>query len=109
MSARFPAYHIAAVKAPEGFLLIHVPHDDGGMFVPLFTHRDALELALADFRRKFSPETIACTEAPGTRLFPPLANEKADGIVINYLGPTKPLAFRMDVLPLILDALEEPK
>jgi hypothetical protein len=107
--ARFAAYHVTAVRKPEGHLLIHVPHDDGGMFVPLFTHRDALEIALEEFRRNFPPDAIACTEAPGARLFPPLANEKADGIVINYLGPTKPQAFCMDVVPLILDALEEPR
>jgi hypothetical protein len=105
--APFSAYHIAAIQKPEGYLLIHVPHDDGGMFVPLFTHRDALELALEEFRRTFPPDAIVCTEAPGARLFPPLANEKADGIVVNYLGPSKPAAFRMGVLSLILAELEK--
>lgn len=105
--ARFSPYHIAAVQKPEGYLLVHVPHDDGGMFVPLFTHRDALEIALEEFRRTFPPDAIACAEAPGARLFPPLANEKADGIVVNYLGPSQPAAFRMGVLALILAELEK--
>jgi hypothetical protein len=105
--ARFAAYHIAAVKAPEGYLLIHVPHDDGGMFAPVFTHRDALDLALEDFRRNFPPESIVCTETAGPRLFPPLAKEKADGIVINYLGPSKPVAFGMGVIALILEELDK--
>jgi hypothetical protein len=106
--ARFSPYHIAAIQKPESHLLIHVPHDDGGMFVPIFTHRDGLEIALAEIMQNFPSDTIVCTKTAGPRLFPPLANEKASGIVINYLGPSEPIAFRMDVLPLIIDALEEP-
>lgn len=105
--AAFEAYHVAAVKEPEGVVLIHVPHDDGRMFAPFFTHRDALELALEDFQRTFPRDSISCTIAAGPRLLPAIAKEKAEGLVINYLGPSKPVAFKLDVLPLILESLEQ--
>ena len=102
---RFPRYHVASVKAPEGFLMIHVPHDDGGMFVPIFTHRDALHIAMADFRKNFASRAITTAEVSGARLFPPLAQEKAQGFVINYLGPPQPIAFRRGVLDVIYTEL----
>jgi hypothetical protein len=101
----FSRYHVASVKKREGFLMIHVPHADGGMFVPIFTHRDALGIAMSDFRKNFSASEITTAEVSGERLFPPLAHENAEGIVLNYLGPPPPVAFRRGVLDVIFAAL----
>jgi len=103
--AQYPRYQVAAINSPKGFLLIHVPHDNGGMFVPIFTHHDALEIARSDFSRNFASETITCREIVGAQLFPPLAHEKAEGLVLNYLGPTEPIAFRLRAVGLIVAAL----
>jgi len=103
--AHYPRYQVAAINSPKGFLLIHVPHDNGGMFVPIFTHQDALEAARPDFNRNFARDKITCREIVGTQLFPPLVHEKAEGVVLNYLGPTEPIAFRLRAVGLIVAAL----
>ena len=104
-AARYPGYHIAVVERDEGWLLIHVPHDDGGMFVPVFTHDDALALALDEFRENFAPAELKTARTGGAQLFPALAKEKAEGIVFNYQGPGEPMAFRLDMTDIMLAEL----
>jgi hypothetical protein len=104
-AARYPGYHITVVERDEGWLLIHVPHDDGGMFVPVFTHDDALALALDEFRESFAPAKLKTARTGGAQLFPALAQEKADGIVFNYQGPGEPIAFRLDMTDIMLAEL----
>ncbi|HMG04231.1 MAG TPA: SseB family protein [Chthoniobacterales bacterium] len=104
-AARYPGYHIAVVERDEGWLLIHVPHDDGGMFVPVFTHDDALALALDEFRANFAEAELKTMRTGGAQLFPALAKEKADGIVFNYQGPGEPTAFRLDMTDIMLAEL----
>lgn len=104
-AARYPGYHITVVECDDGWLLIHVPHDDGGMFVPVFTQEDALALALDEFRESFAPAQLKTVRTGGAQLFPALAQEKADGIVFNYRGPGEPMAFRLDMTDLMLAEL----
>jgi hypothetical protein len=104
-AARYPGYHIAVVERDEGWLLIHVPHDDGDMFVPVFTHEDALALALDKFRESFAPAEVKTARTGGAQLFPALAKEKANGIVFNYQGPGEPMAFRLDMTDIMLAEL----
>jgi hypothetical protein len=103
--ARYQGYHIAVVERDEGSVLVHVPHDDGGMFVPVFTHDDALALALDEFRESFAPAELKTARTGGAQLFPALAKEKADGIVFNYQGPGDPMAFRLDMTDIMLAEL----
>ncbi len=72
------------------------------MFIPLFTHADALELAMPEFGSNFG-DTVRTIQAPGDKVFPPLAQEQAAGLVLNYLGPTEPLAFTLGILDLLLE------
>ncbi len=97
-------YHLAAVQKPGGMVMIHVPHDDGGMFVPLFTHADALALAMDEFREGFG-DAVRTIEAAGAKVFPAIANETAQGIVMNYRGPTVPLAFSLGITELLLEEI----
>jgi hypothetical protein len=104
-AARYPGYLLAAVQRDEGVVLIHVPHDDGGMFVPVFTHADALVLAIDEFRESFAPAEITTIKAGGEKIFPALAQEKADGIVFNFKGPGEPTAFQLGMTELMLAEL----
>lgn len=98
----YDSYGLAVVQGPDGVRVITVPHDDGRMFIPLFTHPDALALALPDFASNFG-DAVRTTQAPGYRVFPPLAQEQAAGLVLNYLGPTEPLAFSLGIIELLLE------
>lgn len=99
---RFERYHLAALKRDGVFLMIHVPHDNGEMFVPVFTHGDALSRGLDHVRSRLAAEEVTGTMASGVRAFPAIAKEQAAGFVLNHLGPGKAVAFRSDVYALLL-------
>lgn len=104
--ARHAGYHLAVVQREEGVLLMHVPNDDDERkFAPLFTHADALALALDEFRESFAPAEIKTLKLNGAQAFPVLAKETADGVVINFRGPGEPMAFQMGVVDLMLEEL----
>ena len=104
--ARFPRYQLVGIESEAGYVRITVPHDDGRQFLPLFTHRYALALGMAEFRMSFPHEQLKTVEVGGERLFPALAREEVEGIVFNYLGPGDPAAFTRGVLDLLLEELE---
>lgn len=107
--ARYPGYHLALVQRAEGTALIHVPHDDGRMFVPVFTHADALALALEEFRENFASAEVKTIKVGGEQAFPVLAKEEtAEGIVFNFRGPGEPMAFHLDMTELMLAELAKP-
>lgn len=100
----YDGYHLAAVQYPDGVRVLHAPHDDGGMFIPIFTHGDSLALAMPEFRREFG-DAVRTVQASGLELFPPLVNEQAKGLVFNYRGPSTPLAFNLGIVELLLDEI----
>jgi hypothetical protein len=107
-AAHYPAYHLVMVQRAEGVLLINVPNDDGTRCTPVFTHADALACALDEIREHFAPEEIKTIRAGGAQMFPVLANEKTDGIVINFRGPGEPIAFGIRMTEIMLEALAQP-
>jgi hypothetical protein len=105
-AARYPAYRLAAVQREGGSVLIFVPNDDGSQAIPVFTHTDALALAMAEFEENFAPDEIQVMKLGGAQMFPVLAQQKdAAGIVVNYRGPSEPVAFKLDVTELMLQEL----
>lgn len=108
LAAHFPRYYMAAIESDEGYVRITVPHDDGGEFLPIFTHQDALDLGVADIRVSFPTEPIKTVEISGERMFPALLGEDVDGLVFNFMGPPQPIAFRHGVIELLLEELASP-
>jgi hypothetical protein len=104
-AARYPAYHLAAVGREGGDALVYIPNDDGGRVIPIFTHADALALALGEFRESFAPAEIKTLRLSGVQMFPILAQQEAEGVVFNYLGPSEPAAFRLSMTDLMLQEL----
>ena len=104
-AARYPGYHLVMVQREEGVLLVNVPNDDGTRCTPVFTHADALALALDEIREGFPGEEIKTIKVEGAQMFPVLANEKTDGIVFNYKGPGEPMAFELSMTEVMLRAL----
>jgi hypothetical protein len=105
LAAHYPGYHLVMVQRAEGVLLINVPNDDGRRCTPVFTHADALACALDEIREQFAPEEIKTVRVGGAQMFPVLANEKTDGIVINFRGPGEPIAFDIGMTEIMLSAL----
>lgn len=105
LAAHYPGYRLVMVQRPEGVLLINVPNDDGTRCTPVFTHADALACALDEIREQFAPEEIKTIRVGGAQMFPALANEKTDGIVINFRGPGEPIALRIGMTEIMLQAL----
>jgi hypothetical protein len=105
LAAHYPGYHLVMVQRAEGVLLINVPDDDGTKCTPVFTHADALACALDEIREQFAPEEIKTIRVGGAQMFPVLANEKTDGIVINFRGPGEPIAFQIGMTEVMLKAL----
>ncbi len=104
--ARYPRYQMVAIESDAGYVRVTVPHDDGGQFLPIFTHRYALALGMAEVSVSFPDEPLKSIEIGGERLFPALVQEEeVDGIVFNYLGPGEPAAFRIGILELLLEEL----
>ena len=103
--AHYPHYLMVAIESEAGLVSITVPYAEGGAFLPVFTHRYPLALAMADFRLSFPGKKIETAEVRGARLFPALAQEEADGVVFNYLGPGEPAAFRAGILDVLLETL----
>ncbi len=106
--ARYPAYLLAAVQREGGDVLIFAPHPsgDGRQLVPIFTHPDALALALDEFRETFAPAGVKILKLSGAQAFPVLAEQpEADGIVFNFRGPGEPMAFQLDVTDIMLAEL----
>jgi hypothetical protein len=103
--ARYPRYRMIAIESAAGYVRVTVPHDDGRMFLPLFTHPDAVALALAEFGESFPGEPLKTVEIDGARLFPALTEEDVDGFVFNYRGPGEPVAFKTGILEIVLEEL----
>jgi hypothetical protein len=108
-AAQYAGYYLAGIQSEEGVVQISVPHDDGRSFIPIFTHADALALAVAEFRRDFAPAEIKTVRVNGEQAFPALAQEKADGIVFNFKGPGEPIAFALGVIQIVLEELAREK
>jgi SseB protein N-terminal domain len=108
LAAHYPGYHLVMVQHPKGVLLINVPNDDVTRCTPVFTHADALACALDEIREQFAPEEIKTVQIGGAQMFPVLANEKTDGIVINFRGPGEPIAFGIGMTEIMLKALAQP-
>jgi hypothetical protein len=104
-AARYPAYHLVAVEREGGDALVYVPNDDSSRVIPLFTHRDALALALGEIRENFDPAKIKTLKLTGGQMFPVLAQQEAEGFVFNYKGPGEPVAFRLSATDLMLAEL----
>ncbi len=100
----YEGYHLAVVQDPDGVRVINVPHDDGRMFIPIFTHADALAQAMPEFERDFG-EALRTIQVPGYKLFPPLVQENATGLVLNHLGPAEPLAFGLGIIEVLLEEI----
>ncbi len=100
--ARFPRYQMLAIESAAGYVRITVPHDDGGQFLPLFTHHDTLAVGLEGLRTSFPTAPLKAVEVSGEQLFPALVPEDVTGIVFNYLGPAEPAAFNLGILELLL-------
>jgi hypothetical protein len=104
-AARYPAYHLAAVAREGGDALVYVPNDDGGRVIPIFTHPASLALALGEFRESFAPAEIKTLRLSGREMFPVLAQQEAEGVVFNYMGPGEPAAFQLSFTDLMLEEL----
>ena len=96
-------YAIVERDGKAGFRM--VPNDNNTYFIPIFTHADALAPAVAELREGVAEGEFQTTRAGGERAFPIIAKELADGIVINYLGPSEPAAFKISVTELMLAEL----
>jgi SseB protein N-terminal domain len=105
LAALYPGYYLIMVQRPEGILLINVPNDDGTRCTPVFTHADALSCALDEIREQFAPAEIKMIRVGGAQMFPVLAKEETDGIVINFRGPGEPIAFGIGMTEIMLRAL----
>jgi hypothetical protein len=106
-AARYPAYHLAAVGREGGDALVYVPNDDGSRVIPIFTHPDALALALEEFRQSFAPAEVKTLRLTGPQMFPVLAQQEAEGVVFNYMGPSEPAAFKLSFTDLMLEELKK--
>jgi hypothetical protein len=106
-AARYPAYYLAAVVRDEGDAFIYVPNDDGGRVIPIFTHPAALALALGEFRESFAPAGIKTLRLSGPQIYPVLAEQEAEGVVFNYMGPSEPVAFKLSFTDLMLEELAQ--
>ena len=104
-AARYSGYYLVGAPSSDGVHQITVQNDDGRHFIPVFTHTDALALALEELERDFAPEKVQTVKTSGVEAFPALASEKADGIVFNYKGPGEPMAFDLGMTQLMVDEL----
>jgi len=104
-AARYPSYYIAGIQGEKGVESIEVPHDDGRYFLPVFTHLDALNLALEEFQKSHAPGEVKTVKVGGQDLFPNLVQQKTDGLVFNYKGPGEPIAFDKGIINLMLEEL----
>ena len=102
--ARYPNYHFAMVER-DGKAGVRMVSNNHAWYIPIFTHPDALALAEAELREGVPPEEFRTSRAGGKTAFPLLAKEQADGIVINYLGPSEPVSFRLSITELMLEEL----
>ena len=99
----YGGYHLPIRQGPEGAVMIHVPHDDGSMFAPIFTHVDALVLAIEEMQESFAAKEVRTIQVSGAQAFPVLAKENAKGLIFNFRGPTEPLAFELGITGFVLN------
>ena len=105
--AQHPGYHLIGLQSDQGMKSIQVPHDDGRYFFPVFTYPHARQLGLEHFQKSESPDLLKTVKLAGNALFPALANETMDGIVLNFRGPGDPIGLTTEIISLMLNVLKQ--
>jgi hypothetical protein len=107
--AKYEDYVIAISKAPDGDIaLCHAPDSDGRILAAVFSHNDAADLALDKMQAHYTPNQVVTTKSAGPQLFRMLAGMRnLDGLVFNFEGPGKAIAFAAGLSEILLAEAEK--
>ncbi|HSI64020.1 MAG TPA: hypothetical protein VLE43_12905, partial [Candidatus Saccharimonadia bacterium] len=102
--AKYPDFHIALSKAADGAITFCMaPDTQGRVMAAVFTHEDALDLAFDEMQAHYAPSQVMITKCDGPKLFGILAGMQLTGIVFNFSGPEKPVAFAAALAGILLE------
>jgi hypothetical protein len=105
--ARNPAFHVAVTKVESGLRLCRAPDSEERVLAAVFTHRDALDLALDEIQAHYAPDQVLTMKISGPEIFAMLAGMTVAGIVFNFSGPGKPVAFAAAFAGIMVEEAEK--
>ena len=105
--ARHPAFHMAVTKTDAGIRLCRAPDSQERVLAAVFTHRDALELALDEIEDHYAPAQVLTMKVTGPEIFKILDGMAIHGIVFNFSGPGKPVAFAAGLASIMVEEAEK--
>lgn len=107
--ANFGSYHLCvAHRGGEDYVFCTVLNDDGHAFLALFTSAEAAAAGWPEIAQRYAGQDPKPATVSGPQIFPTLAQEQVVGFVINYAGPTAPLALPREIFDRIVAELENP-
>jgi hypothetical protein len=102
--AKYPDFHVALSKGEDGSIAFCMaPDTQGRVMAAVFTHEDALDLAFDEMQAHYAPRLVMTMKCDGPKLFGILAGMQLTGMVFNFSGPDKPVAFAAALVGILLE------